>query len=117
MKKILLMVFYCEYCLFSSGHWNIQSQSTLYIINGPFGDIRSKIIGSDWTSKSFYTQLGLPLGVTVLANRFNTNTPLMYKHSLDFVYMGDFGWLEGSTTDTRNTIFPIGMNASGINLG
>ncbi|ROI02134.1 hypothetical protein EGI16_14730 [Chryseobacterium sp. G0240] len=86
------------------------------ILNGPFGDIRGKIIGSDWTGTAYYVRSGTPSGVTVLANRFNdTSTPLMFKHnSLGFIYMGDSGWLGGSATDTRNTIFPIGMNASGV---
>lgn len=86
------------------------------VLNGPFGDVRGKIIGSDWTSTSFYVQAGLPSGVTILANRFNdTSMPLMFKHSsLGFIYMGDSGWLGGSATDTRNTIFPVGMNASGV---
>lgn len=85
------------------------------LLNGPFGDIRGKLIGSDYADTSFYTKSGLPSNVTVLANRFNdASTPLMFKHnSLGFVYMGDSGWLGGSATDVRTQIFPIGMNAAG----
>lgn len=83
------------------------------VLNGPFGDLRSKATGSD-VNNSYYVT-GYSNEFTSLSHQDgNTSRSWFLKHqSLGYVYIGDSGWTSGDATNTSTTIWPAIITSGG----
>lgn len=83
------------------------------ILNGPFGDARSKHGGSD-VNNSYYVT-GFSSSYTSLSSQNGTPSRswLLKHNSLGYVYIGDAGWTAGSASNNSTTIWPAAITAGG----
>lgn len=83
------------------------------ILNGSFGDIRSKHSGSD-VNNSYYVT-GYSNEFTSLSHQDGTtNRSWFLKHNtLGYVYIGDAGWIAGDASNNSTTIWPAPMSSGG----
>lgn len=83
------------------------------ILNGPFGNIQGLAIGGDGNN-SF--NMSLPANTISLATlQGNTSRVTSFKHNtLGYMYIGDGGWLAGTSYDTGTTTYPAKMTATGL---
>lgn len=86
------------------------------ILNGPFGDYRSRATGSD-VNNSYYVA-NVPSTVEVLArNENDASRAHIFRHKTKgYVYIGDSGWTSGDVTNNSTTIWPASSTATGVPL-
>lgn len=84
------------------------------IINGPFGDVRSKAGGSDVNNSYYVTGYSNDF-ISLSHQNGNTSRSWMLKHkTLGYVYIGDSGWTAGDANNRSTTIWPAAMTAGGL---
>lgn len=83
------------------------------LLEGPFGDVKGKMLGADVNNSYYFT--GLPANVTSLVTQNNNATrSFAFKHNaLGFVMLGDSGWIAGTPGNTDLTTWPA-KHTSGI---
>ena len=83
-------------------------------LNGPFGDIRGKLTGSD-VNNSFYVT-GISSNFTPLIHQNNENSRYWFFHhnTLGYVFIGDSGWSAGNATLKDRFIWPAAITATGV---
>jgi len=77
------------------------------ILNGPFGDIREKYWGEDATTTSKLNNL--PDGATALTANLEA---IVYGNN--FLWVGDGGFLAGSSIEPSPTIWPCKIDTNGV---
>ncbi|WP_306349745.1 hypothetical protein [Flavobacterium sp. '19STA2R22 D10 B1'] len=79
------------------------------VINGPFGDLKGKMMGSD--GRRPYFVKGLPANTIALAvNKYNPTLVIAFKHkTLGYFYTGNAGWIAGNESNSDNNVYPAKM--------
>lgn len=83
------------------------------ILNGAFGDVRSKYSGSDVNNSYYVTGFSGDF-INLAYQNGNQARSWMLKHkTLGYVYIGDSGWTSGDARNSSNTIWPAAMSSGG----
>lgn len=84
------------------------------VLDGPFGNIKGKYTGSEWSNAVYAT--GLPSNTTALVTQTgNTSRVWAFKHNtLGFMFVGEGAWIGGNATDTATFYYPAKVTATGL---
>ena len=87
------------------------------LLNGAFGDMRSKAMGAD-VNNSYYVQGGLPSNLIALSSSNDdvSKVHFLRHNTLGYVYIGDSGWSAGNSTNSSTTIWPAVITSTGVPL-
>ncbi|MHC5310257.1 hypothetical protein ACYSNM_09395 [Myroides sp. LJL116] len=87
------------------------------IINNVFGDLNGKYLGNDAANGWYYQNL--PSNVIPLVSKSgNSNDVWSFMHKdLGFVFVGDGGWIVGTSNNTSLSIWPSRFTSNGTPIG
>lgn len=108
----------------SGGNVSVSGSGSVYfnptldvddpILNGPFGDLRSKGTGSDVNNSYYVTNIPSSMIILGVNENDRNRVHIMRHRTLGYLYVGDSGWTAGNSSSGSSTIYPARITSTGL---